>query len=123
MILTGCSKENDKSTPISVNTVDWYYLSMDGNDIRIAQTIIYKDSKAIQFDPAIYPEFFKLMLRNKDKIYTKEKPNSTKIHLIFNNYSALNSVYKLDKYNGKHTTFYVENDIAEEIFNLLGIYS
>lgn len=58
------------------------------------------------------------MLDNKDKIYKEEKPNTTKIHLIFDEQGPFNPVYKPDEYNGKDSTFYVHEDLAEKVLQL-----
>lgn len=98
--------------PISVNTIDWEYLSWSGNEMRIDSIAVYSPGHNFGLGYERVPAFCRLMLKNNNKIYQKENNHSIKIHIRFAEAYVINSLYKIDEYNGKESTFYVDNTLV-----------
>ena len=67
-------------------------------------------------------DFCELMLNNPDKIYTEESDSTIKINLRFNETSGINMVYTEDEYEGKESTFYVDESLLPALENLQDEY-
>lgn len=63
-------------------------------------------------------EFCELMLNNPDKIYTEESDSTIKIYVRFNETSGINMVYTEDEYEGKESTFYVDESLLPALEDL-----
>ncbi|MGE6487449.1 hypothetical protein [Paenisporosarcina sp. NPDC076898] len=115
-LLTACSSADDVRDPISVEEIDWKYLSTDVNSMNMENVKVYGQN---EFDiSTMVKEFCVLMLNNPDKIYTDESDSTIKINLRFNETSGINMVYTEDEYEGKESTFYVDESLLPALENL-----
>jgi hypothetical protein len=122
-LIVGCGvrETNDPPIlkPISVDSIDWAYLSEDGNYMRVA-------SVTFSFDPpgsghlsgSNFVDMFKLFKNNSDRVFATEKPNTFKVYLRFGKVGKLSEAYAPDKYDGKECTFYVDKTLNEKLEKL-----
>ncbi|WP_339252549.1 hypothetical protein NSQ43_01895 [Sporosarcina sp. FSL W8-0480] len=121
LLLGACSTIDDVRDPISVNEINWEYLSEGANYWRIENIKVHDNAN--EFD--IYTkskEFCYLMLKNPDKIYSEETKSSVKIYFRFEEVSRFSQVYKPVEYNGKESTFYVDRSLLPELEDIQNQY-
>ncbi|MBW9234940.1 hypothetical protein JQK62_22450, partial [Leptospira santarosai] len=88
---------------------NWKYLYTDVNSMNMENVKVYSQNE-FEID-AMVKEFCVLMLNNPDKIYTGESDSTIKIYLRFNETSGINMVYTEDEYQGKESTFFVDESL------------
>lgn len=101
--------------PISMKTNDWNYLAIEGNEMSVEKIVVYSPGHTFGIDHNNTYLLCKLILENQNKIYENPKDNSIKIYLRFNELYVINSLYDIDKYNGKESTFYVDRSLLNEL--------
>lgn len=109
------NKVDDVRDPISVNEIDWKYLSDWKNNDRVETVVVYSPGHTfgLRHDQSFL--FAQLMDKNINKIYKKSNSHSMKIRVVFNEVGVINSLYKVDKYNGKQSTFYIDVSLIEDL--------
>ncbi|MGB3259390.1 hypothetical protein [Paenisporosarcina sp.] len=116
ILLTACSTADDVRDPLSVEEINWKYLSTDVNSMNMENVKVYGQN---EFDIAtMVKEFCVLMLNNPDKIYANESDSTVKIYLRFNETSGINIVYTEDEYEGKESTFFVDESLLPALEGL-----
>ncbi len=101
--------------PISMKTNDWNYLAIEGNEMSVEKIVVYSPGHTFGIDHNNAYLLCKLILKNQNNIYKNPKENSIKIYLRFNELYVINSLYDIDKYNGKESTLYVDRSLLNEL--------
>ncbi|WP_088043252.1 hypothetical protein [Bacillus sp. EAC] len=104
---------NDIREPISVSNIEWGYLSTE--EERMDSITVYSQGHTFGLSSFQTAQFCKLMQENKNNIYKKQNNFSIKVQFRFREVYVINSLYKIDKYNGKESTFYVDKSLIPEL--------
>ena len=112
VFLTACQSEADdgKREAVDATKVDWGFFVKNGNEEQIND--IQVDGKTIE-NIKDYHHILNSIQKNKKLIHTKKDAGLVKVYVRFNKVGKNFQVYEVNEYDGKETTFYLEQSILK----------